>query len=150
MRGMVPYRFRNSLDKVRKDLMDVFERNGGEEQSWFAPFFGGFEGPAIDIEETDGEIDITAELPGLEEKDFKVEVSGENLVIRGEKRSSKEEKKKDYYYSERSYGTFCRTVPLPAEVDQEKAEAKYKDGILKIRLPKSEQARKKQIKVEVT
>ena len=96
--------------------------------------------PHIDVVENDTEIRISAELPGMEEKDIEVSVNKESLSIKGEKKEEKEDKAKGYYRMERSYGSFSRTIPLPVEVETEKVEAKFKNGVLSITLPKTAKA----------
>jgi HSP20 family protein len=104
--------------------------------------------PAVDVTETDGEIEITAELPGLEEKDVQVNVSDNVLTIRGEKKAEKEDKQKDYRMVERSYGSFYRALELPAGVDPGKIKADISKGVLKVTVPKpaAKQARKIDVK----
>lgn len=106
--------------------------------------------PRMDVAETDKEIAVTAELPGMEQKDIDISLHDGMLTVKGEKKHQNEEKKDGLYHAERSYGSFSRSVVLPAEVDEDKIEASYKDGVLKIRLPKTEpqkaQAKKIQIK----
>jgi HSP20 family protein len=103
----------------------------------------------MDIEETDTEIIVTAELPGLDKDDFTVDISGNRLRIRGEKKRSSEKQEHGYYYAERSYGAFARTVPLPCDIDADRATATSKNGTLRITLPKTEQAKANRIKVQV-
>ena len=105
--------------------------------------------PVMDIEETDAEVIVTAELPGLDKDDFTVDISGNQLRIRGEKKRSSEKKGHGYYYAERSYGAFARTVPLPCEIDADRATAISKHGTLRVTLPKTEQAKANRIKVQV-
>jgi HSP20 family protein len=81
-------------------------------------------GPVVDLEETDDNIIVTAELPGLDKDDFTVEISGERLSIRGEKKQETEEQGREYYYAERRYGAFARVVALPCEIDADKVEAR--------------------------
>src|SRR5262249_3670101 len=92
--------------------------------------------PKVDISETDDSVHVAAELPGLEEKDINVTLSHGNLLIQGEKRADKEEKDKNFHRIERSYGSFHRLVPLPAQVDDTKVEASFQNGVLNIVLPK--------------
>ncbi len=93
--------------------------------------------PAVDVTETDKGFEITAELPGMEEKNIEVSVADGVLTIKGEKQEEKEEKKKDYYLSERSYGSFQRSFEVPKGVDLDKIEASFKKGVLTVNLPKS-------------
>lgn len=96
----------------------------------------------MDIYQTDQEVVATAELPGLASKeDIEVLLTENSLTIRGEVKREGEERQEDYYHSERFYGTFSRTVPLPAEVKPEQARATYKNGILEVRVPKKEPGR---------
>jgi HSP20 family protein len=106
-------------------------------------------GPGLDVAETDDKVVVTAELPGLDQEDIAVDVSGDRLVIRGEKKAAMEKKGREYYYAEQSYGAFARTVVLPCEVDADKALAKYKNGVLRLSLPKTEQARTRRVQVKV-
>ena len=97
--------------------------------------------PNIDVAETDTEYKVTAELPGLEEKDVELTLRDSALIISGEKRDEREEKNEGRYYAERFVGRFSRTIPLPVEVDADKVGAAFKNGVLTVVLPKSEQAR---------
>jgi len=110
----------------------------------FDGFLSGFSAPArgLDVAENDKEIRITAELPGVEEKDVEVSLSGNGITIRGEKRAEKEEKGEERYRLERSYGAFRRSFSLPCEVDAGKAAASFKKGVLTVTLPKSAEAAK--------
>lgn len=92
--------------------------------------------PSIDVREKDKEIVVTAELPGVDEKDVDVRIEDDELIIRGEKHEEHEAEEGGWYHSERVYGSFVRTIPLPAEVDAERAEARFRKGVLKITLPK--------------
>src|SRR5262249_33385506 len=103
--------------------------------------------PAVDIFETDGEIVVKAELPGMEKKDIALNLEKNVLTLRGERRFEKETKEDNYHRIERSYGTFSRAFSIPATVDEEKIRADYKDGVLKIVLPKKEQSKPKQIRI---
>jgi len=96
--------------------------------------------PKMDVTETEKEIVVTAELPGLDEKDIDVSLQNDRLTIKGEKKEEKEGKGKDYYRMERSYGSFSRTIPLPVEIETDKVEAKFKKGVLTITLPKTARA----------
>jgi HSP20 family protein len=105
--------------------------------------------PAVDLYEEDDRIVVQAEMPGMSKDDIQISVTDNILTIRGEKTKEKADKGKDYYRSERVYGTFLKTLPLPAEINPDKVEAKFNNGVLEIRLPKSEAAKKKQIKINV-
>jgi HSP20 family protein len=107
--------------------------------------------PEMDVSETDKEVKVTAELPGIDEKDLEVSVDEGGLTVRGEKREEHEEEKKGYYLSERSYGSFHRHIPLPSGLIPDKAEAKFRNGVLKINIPKSPELESKRhaLKIEV-
>ena len=103
--------------------------------------------PAVDIFETEGEIVVKAELPGMERKDIALNLENNVLTVKGERRFTKEAKDDNYHRIERSYGTFSRSFSIPATVDEEKIRADYREGVLKIVLPKKEQAKPKQIRI---
>jgi HSP20 family protein len=104
--------------------------------------------PRVDVSETGKEVRITAELPGLDEKDVEVTVTNNMLTIKGEKKVEKEEG--DYYHSERSYGYFDRTIALPQGIDADNAKAKFKKGVLKVTIPKKPEAQSSRRKIELT
>lgn len=138
-----------SLSREMNRLFDDFSRRFDLE-----PFglqggsFAGFH-PSVDVTEDDKEVRITSELPGLDEKDIDITLSKDSVTIKGEKKQEAEAKGKDYYRMERSYGTFQRTVPLPAEIDEDKARANFKKGVLHLTLPKSAEAQKAHKKIPV-
>jgi HSP20 family protein len=103
--------------------------------------------PAVDIFETEGEIVVKAELPGMDRKDIGLNLEKNVLTLKGERGFEKETKDENYHRIERSYGAFSRSFAIPATVDEEKIRADYKDGVLKIVLPKKEQAKPKQIRI---
>jgi HSP20 family protein len=105
--------------------------------------------PIVDISESAKAYEVTAELPGLDEKDIEVKLLNGNLVIKGEKREEKEEKEKDYYLQERRFGSFERRFRVPEGVDSQKVEATFKKGVLTVTLPKSAEAQKAEKKIEV-
>ena len=117
---------------------EFFERPFG-----VSPFFGETSmvrefSPNIDVNETAKEITIMAELPGMEPEDIDISLDRNGLRLKGEKRADIEEKGKHYYRVERSYGSFQRIIPLPCEVDEDKIDATYKRGVLKVVLPKAQ------------
>jgi len=105
--------------------------------------------PATDVAETENELVVNVEIPGMDPEDIDVSLSEGTLLIKGEKKPEAEEKDTDYHVMERSYGAFIRSIPLPAEVQSDKISASYKNGILTIVLPKSEGPQKKEIKIKV-
>jgi HSP20 family protein len=112
------------------------------------PFFADW-APAVDIQETDKEYLIKAELPEVKKEDVKVEVVDGVLTIGGERTQEKEEKGKKFHKVERLYGTFVRQFALPTEVDAAKVQAEYKDGMLSVHLPKTAAAKPKTVEVKV-
>ena len=132
-------RFGFGVPAVRRmfDLAPSFESNFS------------FNVPAVDVTEDDKAYKIAAELPGLDEKDVDVSVTGDVLTVKGEKRQEKEEKNKNWYVSERAYGSFQRAFTLPDGVDREKIAADFSKGVLTVTLPKSAEAQKQQKKIEV-
>jgi len=105
--------------------------------------------PAVDIAESEKAYELTAELPGMDEKNIEVKVANGNLIIKGEKKEEKEEKKKDYYMRERNFGSFERRFEVPEGVDVDKIEASFKKGVLTLILPKTLEAQKPAKKIEV-
>jgi len=105
--------------------------------------------PSLDVAETKNDLVVKVELPGMDPKDIDISLTDGLLTIKGEKKQEKEEKEENYHFIERSYGTFTRSIRLPKEVKHDKINASYKNGILKVVLPKSEEAKKKEIKVKV-
>jgi HSP20 family protein len=109
-----------------------------------------FEGfaPRTNVAETDAALEVTVELPGMKPEDFKVEVHNGNLWVTGEKKEEKEEKGKMFHRYERHFGSFRRVIPLPTTVKADKVDAIYRDGVLKVALPKTEEVKPKAIPVK--
>jgi HSP20 family protein len=136
------------FDRLRKEmdrLWDSFfegrpDRRIREEGEWL---------PSLDVAETKGDLVVKAELPGMDPKDIEISLSEGVLTIRGEKKQEKEEKEEGYHLIERSYGSFTRSIRLPKDVQNDKINASFKNGVLKVVLPKSEEAKKKEIKIKV-
>jgi HSP20 family protein len=105
--------------------------------------------PRVNVSENENAVVVTAELPGVEDKDLDVSLDRSTLTIRGEKRTEEEHKEGSFYRAERSYGSFERSVPLPADVVTDKVEATFSKGVLTVTLPKSEEARKQVKRVKV-
>ena len=126
---------------TRSSVFDV-EPIWGREMTWEAA-------PAVDIAESEKAFELTAELPGMDEKNIEVKVANGNLIIKGEKQEDKEEKKKDYYMRERNFGSFERRFEMPEGVDADKIEASFKKGVLTLTLPKNLEAQKPAKKIEV-
>ena len=137
--------FRTLFQEVQKTFEDFSRR------SPFARFSPDILSPKIDVVESKDAIDVTAELPGVDEKDVDVTLADDVLTICGEKKSEREEQDKDknWHVVERSYGSFSRAIPLPFEPDATKVEAKFEKGVLRVHLPKSEEVTKKEQKIEI-
>ena len=105
--------------------------------------------PAVDFTDTENAYELTAELPGIDEKNVEVKVANGILTIKGEKQEEKEEKKKDYYLHERNYGSFERSFQVPEGVDTDKIDANFKKGVLTVTLPKKPEAQKTAKKIDV-
>lgn len=137
----------NPIVALQRDMNRVFENfwNRFGDLDW--PWGGGV--ARSDVVETEGAVEVSIELPGMEMKDIEVSVTDDMLTVKGEKKLERKEEKKGYYLSERSYGAIYRTIPLPPGVDGEKAEASFKNGVLMIRLPQTPEAQAKVKRIEV-
>src|SRR5215470_16727483 len=143
-----PFRDLVSLqDRMNRLFDESFRGRVASEDDWA---LGGSWAPPVDIYEKDGNIVLTAELPGVDPKDVDVRVENNVLTLRGERKLESEVKKESYHRVERSYGTFSRSFTLPNVIDTEKIKAEYKDGVLRMSLPKKEEAKPKQISINVT
>jgi HSP20 family protein len=138
-----------SLQREMNSLFDDFLRGLDVDPHGF--YGGGPAGftPSVDVKENEKEFVIKAELPGVEEKEIEVTVTDNAVTIKGEKKEEKEDKCKNYYYMERSYGSFHRVVPLAAGIESGKAEASFKNGVLSITLPKSQIAKTEGTKIPI-
>ena len=105
--------------------------------------------PSLDLSETDNDIIVKADLPGIDPKDIDISLANDVLTIKGEKKQEREEKDENYHIIERSFGSFTRSLRLPRDVQSDKISASYKNGVLKVVLPKSEEAKAKEIKIKV-
>ena len=140
--------FRREMERLFEDFFSVFgapvraEREG-------APLPAGIIAPRIDVSETENEVRITAELPGVNEKDIDVRLVDDVLTIRGECQTEHEEKQQDFRVMERAHGTFVRSLRLPFSADANQVQASFKDGILSITIPKPPEARERVQRIEV-
>ena len=142
--------FRSEMDRVFDRFgFPSFRRMFDVEPFWGNEASFGATVPALDVSEDDTAYRITAELPGLDEKDLDVSVTGDVLVMKGEKREEREEKDKNRYLSERSYGAFQRNFSLPDGIDRDKISADFAKGVLTLTLPKTAEAQKQQKKIDV-
>jgi HSP20 family protein len=134
------------MQREMNRVFDSFNRNWG--LGAFPELTGSFM-PRLDVTEDAKAFTVTAELPGMSEKEIDLSISGDTLTIRGEKKEEKEDKNKNYYYSERSYGTFMRSIPLPQQVETDKVSASFKKGVLTITLPKTAASMESTKKIDV-
>jgi HSP20 family protein len=132
-------RFGEEMDRAFSSALG-HTRGFGEWGSW---------SPPVEVRERDGNVEISAELPGLTKDDVKVECTNEGITIEGEKRSHVEKDERGFHRSERSYGHFYRMIPLPAGAETQKAKADFKDGVLQVKIPLSEQARSKRRQIPI-
>ncbi|HSN05483.1 MAG TPA: Hsp20/alpha crystallin family protein [Nitrospira sp.] len=115
---------------------------------WPAPMIS-LKAPSLDVFEEKDELVVRADLPGMNKEEIEVTVTDDVVTIKGEKKKEEEVKEKDYYRRERSYGSFVRSVQLPCEVKSDQIKANFKDGVLEVRMPKTEEAKKKAVSVKI-
>ncbi len=141
---MDPFRdvgdLQTEMDRVFDGFFGRPSQVGGVERVW---------APAVDMYETKDDLVLSAELPGLNEKDIHLSITGDMLTLRGERQWNQEVKQENYYRGERWFGKFERTLPLPIPVQSDKVKASYRDGVLTVTLPKAEEIKPKQIKIDV-
>jgi len=135
---------RRELDRLFDDAFRSFG---------FGPSFGMTDraawAPSVDVRETDNSVEVLAELPGVDEKDIELTVADGVLTIRGEKKIDRQDKGEGWYMIERSHGTFVRSIPLPMEVDEGRASAAFKNGVLHVTLPAAPEAERKVHRIKV-
>lgn len=135
----------NQLVSLQREINNLFETFWQDvERGWGGrPEVAGMFGPNTDVTETERSIEVSVELPGMTEDDIDISLSSDTMTIRGEKKIEHEEERKGVYMSERSYGSFYRSVPLPAGVNTDQADATFKNGVLTVMLPKTAEAQAK-------
>jgi len=139
----------SSLQRRMNSLFDDFFTGFDiAPRSLAASGFGAF-APSIDVKEGENDFIIRAELPGVEEKDIEINIAGDAVTIKGEKKEAKEDKGENYYYMERSYGSFNRVIPIASEMDADKAWAIFKNGVLSITIPKKQSVETKGIRIPI-
>ncbi len=144
--GLSPWdmRFPRWLEDFRREMDELFQNFLGSEQGGEAAVFA----PRTNVAETDKAYEVTVDLPGMKPEEFNVELKDGQLWITGERKHEAEERGKAYHRIERAYGQFRRVIPLDQNVDPDKVAAEYKDGVLRIEVPKSEAAQPKRITVQ--
>ena len=142
------------LEEMRRNMErlfgGVYEPSLGCRRWWPEPSETSMVVPKIDIYDRKDEVVVKAELPSVEKNDIDLTVTKDSITIKGEIKREEEVKEGNYYAAERSYGSFKRMIALPVEVESEKAKAAFKNGILEIVLPKKEEAKPKEIKIQVS
>lgn len=142
------------LEDMRRDMErlfdEFFEPTSRRRRWWVKPAETGVVVPNIDMYDRKSEIVLKAELPGVEKENIDLTITKDSITLKGEVKRDEEIKEEDFYARERVFGSFTRTMTLPSEVDSEKAKATFKNGVLEIVLPKKEEAKAKEIKVEVS
>jgi HSP20 family protein len=139
MRDMV--RFQDEMNR----LFDDFFAPPMNRPEWT----DGMWNPSVDVSETKDSVVIKAEIPGMTKDDVKISIQDNTITLKGEKKQEKEEKDANYHRIERSYGSFCRSFTLPTAVKADKIKATYKDGILNVTLPKTEEVKPKEIPISI-
>ena len=158
LNDLVPFRHRRPV--ARSTALSPFDRMHEEMDRLFDDFlpqlskgreFDSRMGTlaSIDLSETDDALEIKADLPGMQESEIDVTLRDGALVISGERKHQSEEKKKNYYRSERAFGAFTRSVPLPCDIDEDSIDAQFKKGVLTVHMPKSSAAKENQRKIEI-
>ncbi|MBE0431125.1 MAG: Hsp20/alpha crystallin family protein [Dehalococcoidia bacterium] len=146
-RGLVPWRPFRELEEMERRFEDmlgwprlpaIWRRIPSMEMGW---------APALDVFEKEDKFVVKAELPGMQEEDIDISVTGDTLTIRGERKAETEVKEEDYYCCERSYGSFSRSIAVPSNVDAQKIEASYEDGVLEVSLPKIPEVKPKKVSI---
>jgi len=136
---------RGPLESIREEMQDLISRTFGEEgELWSVERIS----PSLDLAETDNVLEVRMDIPGMEAKDIDIEVNANVLTVSGERKEEREEKGKTYHRVERRVGAFSRSVTLPCPVKEDAVDAQYKNGILTIKLPKTEEAKARKINVK--
>ncbi len=145
--AMVKWTPSTDLSRLQRSMNRLFDSFFGEEGSGETSSLTW--APTVDVAETDGEIKLVADIPGMEQKDINVSVKDNTLILKGERKEEKKDEKANYYRNERTYGSFSRSFSLPSMVDVDKVKADYENGVLTITMPKVEEAKPKEIAIEV-
>ena len=144
-RKVRPWSRRGPLESIREEMEDLFARTFGEGADlWAVDRIT----PSLDLSETDGALEVRMDIPGMEAKDIDIQVNANVLTVSGERKEEREEKGKTYHRVERGVGAFSRSVTLPCPVKEEAVDAQYKNGILTIKLPRTEEAKTRKITVK--
>lgn len=150
MFDLLPFKRRSAVPNVLSEMDEMVKR------MWYGfPFHNLQEdleigwSPRLDVSETDDALEVVADLPGLEKKDISISLEDDLLTIKGERKEEKEKKGKQFHTIERRSGTFYRALRLPVEVENEKIEAAFKDGVLTVTLPKTKESKRKVAQIAI-
>jgi HSP20 family protein len=143
---LMPRRYHGEMRRFQREMQDLWDRFFSESplERWTSREWS----PSVDISETDGSIEVKAEIPGFDSKDIDLSVAGDVLTIKGEKKTEEKKEKKQYHYREISSSSFQRSFQLPASINSEAVDAEFKNGVLHISLPKAEENNKKKIDIK--
>ncbi len=142
-----PWRPFGSVDLFSRDMNHLWDRFFGADPS-IRPWEKGW-APSLDVSETKDKLIVKTEIAGVDPKEIDIKISGDVLTIKGEKKEEREEKDESFHLMERRYGAFSRSIQLPIEVEEKKIKANYKNGVLRITLPKSEKSKAKTTKIAI-
>jgi HSP20 family protein len=137
------------LERIQKEMNALFNTSRMRGSEHDSGLLDRVWSPAVDIFDSKDNLMVKADIPGLSKDDIDVSVQGDMLIIKGEKKKEHEVKEKDYVRTERFYGSFHRAIRLPSEIQADKVDATYKNGVLELILPKSEKSKPKQIKLDI-
>jgi HSP20 family protein len=150
MFDLLPFKRQGDLPKIFSEMDEMIKK------MWFGFPFHNLDkdmdigwSPRIDVSETDSALEIVADLPGLEKEDITASLEDDLLIIKGERKVEKESREKRFHTIERSSGSFYRALRLPVEVEKDKIEALFKDGVLTLKLPKAKEAKKKASQIAI-
>jgi len=154
--ALIPYRRDNwwadpfaEMEALQRQMNQLFDVSLARSPWGDTTLLGGQWAPAVDVYDSPDNILIKADLPGLSKDEIEVTIQDQNLILKGEKKQDAQIKQERYFKTERFYGSFCRTIPLPSDIDADKVEAAYQDGVLALTLPKKDEAKPKQIRIDV-
>ncbi len=153
---LVPYKKNNwsdnpfqELEFLQREMNNLFNTSFSRNPWQDTTLLGSQWSPAIDVYDSKENILLKADLPGLTKDEIDISVQNNHLIIKGEKKKEKEVKEESFYKAERFYGSFYRSIQLPADVNADKVEAKYEGGVLTLTLPKKEESKPKQIAIDI-
>lgn len=158
LNDLIPWRSNRGLGErildpfstLQQEMNRLFDSVWSGTENRLSPTTGmNFHFPSLDVRETGKGYRVTAELPGLSENDVEINLRDNNLIISGEKKAEHEEKEENRFYSERSFGRFQRVIPFPTEIDANKVEAKFQNGVLTVDLPKNAKAQEKMRRIAI-